>query len=219
MSKFMKLGPKLLMVFLAVGIIPMGVVAYFSMSTGSESLSKQAFAQLERVRDIKRQAVSDYFQLVSDQLATFSKNKMIVEAVQEFRDRFETFRPENELSDEKISELRERVASYYQVEFERVYRESNMDSDPKVERVIRELDADSVALQYHYIKANEHPLGEKHRLDRANDNSRYSEVHEVYHPIIRDTWRNSGITTYFWPIRKAVTSYIRYSKNWISPRR
>jgi len=192
MNKMMKLGPKLLVVFLAVGIIPMGVVAYFSRSAGTESLSNQAFAQLESVRDIKRKAVSDYFQLVSDQLATFANNKMIVEAVQDFRERFATFRSENELTDDQIPGLREQLATYYHIDFDRVYRESNEGSDPDVERVIRALDADSVALQYQYIKANENPLGEKHKLDRPSDNSRYSEAHEVYHPIIRDYLEKFG---------------------------
>ena len=49
-----------------------------------------------------------------------------------------------------------------------------------------QLDDDSIALQYSYIKANHNPLGEKHNLDFANDESIYSKLHAKYHPVIRD---------------------------------
>lgn len=41
-------------------------------------------------------------------------------------------------------------------------------------------------LQDLYIFANPHPLGEKHRLDAAGDNSAYSTAHSMYHPWFRD---------------------------------
>ena len=40
-------------------------------------------------------------------------------------------------------------------------------------------------LQYHYIKANPHPTGEKEKLDYAKDGTTYSQVHRRIHPWMR----------------------------------
>jgi methyl-accepting chemotaxis protein len=54
-----------------------------------------------------------------------------------------------------------------------------------VSSIINKIDADAVALQYHYIKVNPNPLGSKDALERATDQSKYSQIHEKYHPVIR----------------------------------
>ncbi|BBO91605.1 hypothetical protein DSCOOX_47850 [Desulfosarcina ovata subsp. ovata] len=72
------------------------------------------------------------------------------------------------------------------------YREQNNGQSPTVNTIIGQLDSSTVALQYHYIKANPHPLGSKDALDRANDRSRYSQLHAQYHPIIRSYLQKFG---------------------------
>ena len=47
-------------------------------------------------------------------------------------------------------------------------------------------------LQYHYIAANPNPIGKKHILDKANDGSEYSRIHERYHPIFRNIIEKFG---------------------------
>ena len=47
-------------------------------------------------------------------------------------------------------------------------------------------------LQRLYIEDNPHPTGEKETLDRANDNSIYSDVHAQYHPWIRTLLQERG---------------------------
>jgi methyl-accepting chemotaxis protein len=45
------------------------------------------------------------------------------------------------------------------------------------------------ALQRLYIEDNPHPTGQKDKLDIADDDSTYSEVHALYHPWFRDFLR------------------------------
>ncbi len=52
-------------------------------------------------------------------------------------------------------------------------------------------------LQYQYIAANPHPLGSKNNLDRANDGSRYSELHGALHPYLRTALRQFGLYDIF----------------------
>ena len=40
-------------------------------------------------------------------------------------------------------------------------------------------------LQYHYLAANQHPVGDKQRLDDAGDGSGYSQFHQRYHPLFQ----------------------------------
>ncbi|NIA71145.1 HAMP domain-containing protein [Pelagibius litoralis] len=57
----------------------------------------------------------------------------------------------------------------------------------------QELGPDAGAeLQRLYITDNPHPLGEKDNLDRATDNSRYSDLHGRYHPWLRSFLRERG---------------------------
>ena len=93
MFKNMKLGIKLLIAFLLVGIIPFAVAAVISMTQSSRALSEKAFNQLEAVREIKKaqierffserrgdmgvlmETVGSYYQSAFDKLASIQSNK------------------------------------------------------------------------------------------------------------------------------------------------
>jgi methyl-accepting chemotaxis protein len=59
--KNMSLKVKLLVAFLAVGLIPFGVIAAVSYVKSSGALSQQAFGQLEGVRGIKKNQIENFF--------------------------------------------------------------------------------------------------------------------------------------------------------------
>ncbi len=61
MFKDMKLGTKLLVAFLSVGLIPFAIVSLFAVNNASDALSKQAFGQLESVRGIKKAQIERFF--------------------------------------------------------------------------------------------------------------------------------------------------------------
>lgn len=58
----MKLGTKLLVAFLGVGILPFAAVGITSMSKGSNALSQQAFNMLDSVRAIKTSRIEKFFE-------------------------------------------------------------------------------------------------------------------------------------------------------------
>jgi methyl-accepting chemotaxis protein len=62
MFRNLKIGTKLFVCFLVLGILPLLLIGFISLSKSSEALEKQAFQQLESVRDIKRGQVEDFFE-------------------------------------------------------------------------------------------------------------------------------------------------------------
>lgn len=187
-----KLSTKLVVAFLVVGILPAAIIGMISLIKASNALSRQAFAQLEAVREIKKSAVERYVASIRDQVLTFSENKMVIEATRSFRDTFSQFRQENQVSPQKLAEMRKALKTYYDDDFTEEYKNQNKGTSPNAEQYFAQLDEDSIALQYQYIKTNQNPLGSKHLLDQAADNSLYSKIHGEVHPIIRSFLEKFG---------------------------
>ena len=183
---------KLLMAFLSVGIIPFAIMAGVALYKADSALYDQAFSQMKSMRDVKKGEVERYLQTVKDQVLTFSKDRMIAEAMSNFSQAFESFQSENTIGDNEITGFRNQLAGYYQNDFGAEYRNQNGGQSPDVNTIVGQLDGEAVAFQYHYIQANPNPLGSKDKMDRAADRSRYSQVHERYHPIIRDYLEKFG---------------------------
>jgi len=61
MFKNMKLGTKLLVAFLAVGVIPFAVIGISSLWESSDALSESSFGQLKGVRGIKKNQIENFF--------------------------------------------------------------------------------------------------------------------------------------------------------------
>jgi methyl-accepting chemotaxis protein len=156
------------------------------------TLRKEAFDKLTAVREVKRGEIERYFQTIDNQIISFSEDKMVVDAIRQFKDSFKSFRSENALSPGDLERMRKELYTYYTGEFAAEYKHQNNGKSPDVENYFRQLDDDSVALQYSYIRANTNPLGSKHLLDRANDKSGYSELHGKLHPIIRNYLEKFG---------------------------
>ena len=82
--KNMSLRAKLLMAFLAVGLIPFGMISIVSYVKSSSALSRQAFDQLEGVRGIKKNQIEDYFKSLGHSVRSLTENTAVEEAILEF---------------------------------------------------------------------------------------------------------------------------------------
>ncbi|MEW6665069.1 MAG: methyl-accepting chemotaxis protein [Thermodesulfobacteriota bacterium] len=187
-----RLGTKLLVVFLAVGVIPFAAIGTISLLKAGSAIEKQAFAQLEGMRDVKKSQVLRYLETIQNQIITFSEDRMIVDAMAQFREAFRSYRHENKITPEELERMRVELSAYYTGEFSAEYGKQNNGKTPDVERYFGKLGDDAVTLQYPYIRANKNPLGSKHRLDRAPDASLYSTLHGKVHPIIRNYLEKFG---------------------------
>jgi len=183
---------RLLLALLGVSVIPLLVLGGAMYYLSSQAIMQQASDRLAAVRTIKAKQVESHFQSIHDQIHTFSENRMVVEAMAAFRDAILTAREENEVTPEELARMRDEVKTYYSVDFTREYQRRNDDKRPNIDAQFAPLDDDSIFLQYQYIRNNPNPLGSKEVLDRPDDKSTYSQLHERYHPVIRSYLQKFG---------------------------
>lgn len=203
------LSVKFALAFLAVGILPLLTTGYISLNESSNSIKNLAFSQLESIRDIKKNQVSQYFHTLENQIVTITEDRMVIEAMVEFKQAFHSFMRENGIEQQDIGQLRNQLASYYEEDFSKEFKDSNNGRSPDVQAVLNRLDQETVALQYHYIKANANPLGKKNLLDIASDKSSYSKLHEKFHPVMRSYVEKFGYYDFF--LVDSDTGYIVYT--------
>ncbi|MCU7846337.1 MAG: methyl-accepting chemotaxis protein [Candidatus Thiodiazotropha sp. (ex Monitilora ramsayi)] len=149
-----------------------------------EALEASASDRLVAVRDLTKGRIEDYFNTIRSQVATFSQNRMVAEAMLSFTESFSSYR--HEVTDAASAAKRTELEQYYQSEFSREYQRLNHGAQADIKTWLAKLDDDALALQHRLIKENKHPLGEKHKLSDPSDGSRYAQHHSTYHPIIRD---------------------------------
>ncbi len=162
------------------------------LSETVDVLRSESFKKLTAVRETKRSSVERYFQTIEDQILSFSENSMVVEAAGEFRRTFAGVSSESEFTAQDIERMRTELYTYYSDEFAPKYRSENNGQAPDIEQFYGQLDNESIVLQYHYIQANEYPLGNKHQLDHPGDNSTYSDQHAEFHPVVRSYLEKFG---------------------------
>ncbi|WP_321530098.1 methyl-accepting chemotaxis protein [uncultured Desulfuromonas sp.] len=205
----MKFGTKLFLAFFLAGLVPFAILAGVYLHNASSSFSESAFHHLESVRDTKRASVQRYFETVTNQMLSFAEDRMVVEAMAQFKQAAADMIADNHYTADDITTMRDQLGSYYRQEFAAEYRKRNNGAAPDVSQLFSKLDDESIALQYHYIRANRNPLGAKEKLDQADDQSRYSALHGRFHPIFRNFLQRFGYYDIF--LVDSATGNIVYS--------
>lgn len=199
----MTLRTRLMTVMLACGLVPLaiyGVISYLSASSGLTSITEKgqdaltgsSKEQLVSLREVKKTQVHDYFETIRKQIQTFSENQMVVDSLRDMNVAFHNFREEQKLDEGAIAKQQRELLGYYTQDFADEYKSQNSGTHPNVDKHFRLLDDDAIAFQYQYVRANSHPLGSKHELDRSPVESRYNELHGKAHPIIRNYLEQFG---------------------------
>ncbi len=147
-----------------------------------ESLAVRAEGQLVAVRDATKNSIERYFDTLQNQVITFSNDRMIIDAMQEFKRSFSNYKNQSGEGSQEKGEL----IQYYSNDFNAEFKSRNANQDSKSEQWLSMLDQDSIALQSSFISLNDNPLGEKGKLENLDDNSDYSATHNKFHKHIRD---------------------------------
>ena len=188
---------RLLLALLGVSLIPLCVLGLIVYVAASQALQDHARSQLEAVRTIKVNQIEDYFARIHHQIRTFSENTMAVDGMRQMGAAVEALPKSAGVSDEQLASHRAAVRSYYEGEYGRKYAERNDGQVPSIDRLLDPLDDTSILMQHLYIASNPFPLGQKDRLDKADETSSYSEIHERYHPLLRNFQQRSGLYDVF----------------------
>ena len=201
-----KLRTKLIVALLGMGLIPFAITAYFMFSKMSNTLESNAFNQLESLRTNKAEQVEEYFLSIQNQITSYANSTMIVDAMNMFSYSF-AHSAEINLSDENVQKFSDKLTEFYSSEFVKEFRSRN-DKSINIGKLIPK-NYPSIYHQYQYIANSQYPLGEKDKLDKANDTNLYNDTHAKYHPIIKDFLDKFGYYDIF--LVEPENGYIVYS--------
>lgn len=205
----MSLRFKLIGLFLAIGLIPLSLVGWFSVQHSSDALMKQASDRLKAVLQVKKTSLESYFRTIHSQAITFSENRMTTEAFYALADVYQTFHLENDLNAEKIQQQRQALKRFIKKDYNQHYRTINATASRLTANMVDQLDDNSVALQYQYIVNNPNPSESKSLYDKGEDDSSYSTEHETFHKIFRHYLDQFGYYDLFLISHK--TNHVIYS--------
>ncbi len=172
----------------AVGVvISAGVVGWRASQLSHQALSERATSQLVSVREIKRNEIEQYFGQVVEQVLTKADDSGVKQALQAFTTAFGAY-PSEKVTQNDLN----RLQSYYRDEFGAKYRQLNNGASASEVQRLAQLDDTAQALQARYIGANPNPLGSKQLLIKDSLNTRYDQVHEIYHSSIKHFLNSFG---------------------------
>ena len=180
----LRISTKILVAFVVIAVISLGLVGYFSYTIGVNTLKQEAFNKLTAIREMKASQIEDYFSFISDQVITLSNDQMIIDAMNDLEESHEYISSDLDVSDNLFGIWKNELRNYYQDEY--LPRLSQNLVDEVTVDDYFPTDKEVVLLQSLYISNNPYSTGSKDSLARSGDGSRYDDVHEKYHPIIRD---------------------------------
>jgi class 3 adenylate cyclase len=182
---WLSIKSKLIVMLLTVSSSSIVVTAYLGYQSGKSNLTDRAFNQLTSVRASKAYQIESYFKTIRNHIQTLSNDPSVGLAIADFTNAYRQLETTTLPSDNS-----QKITAYYQNEFLPKLAKTEQGS-PVLNSFLPESTASNY-LQYHYIAANPNPIGKKHILDKANDGSEYSRIHERYHPIFRNIIEKFG---------------------------
>jgi methyl-accepting chemotaxis protein len=188
---------KLLLGTLFLAVIPVlatsVIVGRESLISGRAALEAQARESLIAQRASKAAQITDYFNSLANEVKVLASAPEVVTAMRELPVAYDN----SVISIVDLPEERARLAKYYTGDFMQEFDKRNTGRKVDMAAMVADLPDIAMNLQYQYIAANPHPLGSKNNLDRANDGTRYSELHGNLHPFLRTALRQFGLYDIF----------------------
>ncbi len=79
-----KFKPKMLGLFLFIGLVPLVIVAVISINKAEDAIMAESFNKLEVAREIKTERITDHFNMIYKNLSSYAANSAVVQAMQRF---------------------------------------------------------------------------------------------------------------------------------------
>jgi methyl-accepting chemotaxis protein len=164
-------------------LVPVAITAALltqgSSSLSSAALGAQTQAQLNALRDTKRdQVVSEVNDRVRA-LQVLASQRATVDALRAMKAGFATAAKDTNVASTAASTA---LSAYTQKEFASEFVKRNAGAAPDLTKAIAALDANGLALQNDFIINNANPLGQKEKLNKPDGNYPYAQAHALYHP-------------------------------------
>jgi methyl-accepting chemotaxis protein len=196
------LKQKISALLVLIGLTPFVVFYFYSAEKISHLTLDTSKDRLVSLRETKKIQIESYFKNIASQANTYSKNFMIVDAMDKFTTAFNQVEQQTPAIDNEL--LENNLIERYRYQQENT---PGSNSDALNQWIPK--GTNSKILQNLYISENQHSTGEKHLLNAANDKTLYSQTHGQYHPPIRQFLEEFGYYDIF--LVDADTGFIVYS--------
>jgi len=178
-----------LIIALSSTVVTALVLGWISYSSGRRAIQLQVEQQLKASTQNKRQQITANLKTMAQQVVTFSDNIMIVDAMASLKSAFRGYKFNPAFRDK--SKLAEKKGSLKQFYDARAAQNKNKKL-VNIDKALNDLSESALNLQYYYISANKNSFGQKDKLDKGADASRYSTAHLYYHPHLREYMERFG---------------------------
>lgn len=186
----MRIGPRLLLNSLLIAsfavIATVALIGGMTFNYGKNILEEQVRHRLTLVRDLKAEAIREYFSGLYKQATIFSQDKTVIDAMKAFDDGFSKYA--SEVSTVGFDKYKDEVIKKYIIAFSNDYAKINGGKKFDITPYINTTDHNTFALQYNYIFNNPNGIDEENKLDSVDDHSTYSKVHAHFHPLLREIY-------------------------------
>jgi PAS domain S-box-containing protein len=162
------------------------LVSVFGLIYHRSVVYKKSIDELTAVQDSKKHHIELCFAQIRSQVQLLSDDEVVIDALQEFKEAFNTIEEDNyyTLSAGSLEDVVAQLADCYKTEYiEKI--NSKLDADLDAANFIPD-NNNSKILQYLYIANNDRAAGARQQLTRAEDGSAYSVVHAKYHSFFRE---------------------------------
>ncbi len=161
-------------------IITSIVIGWQSIDKGEKALQEQIKQRLIALRDDKKAQIENYFKITTDQLITFSKDQMFIDASLSFKDAYANFTDEF-IDEVPLSDYKKNLVQFYKQDFTQGFKQLNSEHPKNLERFTKSLSEQTISLQAQYLTNNKFPLMEKDQLLDPGDDTLYAQIHSLYH--------------------------------------
>jgi methyl-accepting chemotaxis protein len=157
------------------------------------TLKVQALEKLKAVREVKKSAIENYFHQTELQVQSFTENASTKSTLVEFRDNFNLIKFVNKLDDAAVAKMKEQLQEFYAKDVVKHFTKTvGGEAKSTIEKYLSVLDDEAIVAQYYYLVKNKSPMGEKAKLNRGSDKSKYSKAHYKSHQGIRNFQEKFG---------------------------
>lgn len=185
MFKTLSLKNKLLLAFLAVGLIPLTAGAIYSYIKSAKALELEATQKLQTVRILKKKNLESFIHTLKDQIITMARQENTKNAFLQFDQGFRDYITDHNLSPEMLSAGSNGLQKYYENQFDAEFRKRNDNESANVSKLL-DLNPTQLAMQTAYISKNPNSLGSKHLMDAPDQVGTYNKAHAIYHANFRE---------------------------------
>jgi class 3 adenylate cyclase len=182
---------RLVLMLLPVSLLSILVIGYLGWNSGQRALNEAILNQLTSIRASKAYQIESYFNNIFSLTSTLSEDRMVVEAMKEFR-----------VAYQDVSTWP--IVPSWESQLDAHYREAFL---PRLDRNVegaplfalyRPQNTAAIYLQYHYIVRNPYATPERDRLHVSpTDTSLYAPLHQRLHPLFSSVVRRFGFEDLF----------------------